>query len=61
LLSAGDFDSKENELGMERLKSMLLTHAERPLPEIHQNLRTAALAFGKQSDDQTMLLIRRHA
>jgi serine phosphatase RsbU (regulator of sigma subunit) len=72
-LSAGDllaivtdgftevFDSKENELGMERLKSMLLTHAERPLPEIHQNLRTAALAFGKQSDDQTMLLIRRHA
>jgi len=55
------FDSKENELGMEQLKSMLLNHAEKPLPEIHQNLRTAALAFGKQSDDQTMLLIRRHA
>jgi serine phosphatase RsbU (regulator of sigma subunit) len=54
------FDSKENELGMEQLKSMLLACAENPLPEIYRELRTAALAFGKQSDDQTMLLIRRH-
>ena len=72
-LSAGDllaivtdgftevFDSQENELGLEQLKSMLLDCAEKPLPEIHRDLRAAALAFGKQSDDQTMLLIRRHA
>jgi len=71
-LSAGDllaivtdgftevFDSQENELGLEQLKSMLLDCAEKPLPEIHRDLRAAALAFGKQSDDQTMLLIRRH-
>jgi Stage II sporulation protein E (SpoIIE) len=55
------FDAKENELGMEQLKTLLLTQAENPLPEIHRSLRASTLAFGKQSDDQTMLLIRRHA
>src|SRR5450432_173701 len=54
------FDSKERELGLEQFKSMLLACAEKPLPEIYAELRAAALAFGKQSDDQTMLLIRRH-
>ena len=55
------FDSQERELGLEQFKVLLLGCAERPLPEIYKELRRAALAFGKQSDDQTMLLIRRHA
>jgi len=28
------------------------------LPEIFENLRKVALSFGKQDDDQTMLLVR---
>ena len=55
------FDSSENELGLEQFKSLLLKYAERPLPEIYRELRAAALAFGEQSDDQTMLLLRRLA
>ena len=55
------FDSSEREFGMERFKSLLLACAEKPLPEIYRELRAATLAFGEQSDDQTMLLIRRLA
>jgi hypothetical protein len=55
------FDSKEREIGMEEFKSMLLGCAEKPLPEIYRELRTGTMKFGKQTDDQTMLLIRRLA
>jgi hypothetical protein len=53
------FDSEEREIGMEDFKSALTTCAEKALPEIYQELRARALTFGKQTDDQTMLLIRR--
>jgi hypothetical protein len=55
------FDSKEQEIGMEEFKSMLLGCAEKPLPEIYRELRSDTMKFGKQTDDQTMLLIRRLA
>jgi hypothetical protein len=55
------FDSKEKEIGMEEFKSMLLGCAEKPLPEIYRGLRADTMKFGKQTDDQTMLLIRRLA
>src|SRR5882762_2729968 len=70
-LSAGDllavitdgftevFDSKEQEIGMDEFKSMLLRCAENALPEIYRELRSGTMKFGKQTDDQTMLLIRR--
>jgi hypothetical protein len=32
--------------------------AERSLPEIYSELRAETMKFGKQTDDQTMLLIR---
>ena len=52
------FDGNAAELGMEPIKSAFLKAAERPLPEIFENLRKVALSFGKQDDDQTMLLVR---
>jgi hypothetical protein len=55
------FDSKEREIGLEEFKSMLLACAEKPLPEIYRGLRLRIAEFGKQTDDQTMLLIRRLA
>jgi phosphoserine phosphatase RsbU/P len=53
------FDSKEKEIGMEQFKAMLLPRAEKSLPEIYRELRAETMKFGKQTDDQTMLLIRR--
>ena len=55
------FDTSEREIGMEKFKSMLLVCAEKPLPEIYRDLRADTMKFGKQTDDQTMLLIRRLA
>ena len=55
------FDSKEREIGMDEFKLMLLACAEKPLPEIYRELRSSTMKFGKQTDDQTMLLIRRLA
>jgi serine phosphatase RsbU (regulator of sigma subunit) len=53
------FDKEEQEIGMEDFKSALAACAEKPLPEIYRELRARTLRFGKQTDDQTMLLIRR--
>jgi sigma-B regulation protein RsbU (phosphoserine phosphatase) len=53
------FDKKDREIGMDEFKSMLLACAEKPLPEIYRQLRANTMDFGKQTDDQTMLLIRR--
>ncbi len=55
------FDKKDREIGMDEFKSMLLACAEKPLPEIYRQLRANTMDFGKQTDDQTMLLIRRVA
>jgi len=53
------FDSEEREIGIEDFKSALASCAENSLPEIYRELRARTLKFGKQTDDQTMLLIRR--
>lgn len=53
------FDSKQKEIGMEGFKAMLRSRAEKSLPEIYGELRAETMKFGKQTDDQTMLLIRR--
>jgi serine phosphatase RsbU (regulator of sigma subunit) len=55
------FDKQQREIGMDEFKSMLLACAEEPLPEIYRQLRANTMDFGKQTDDQTMLLIRRVA
>jgi serine phosphatase RsbU (regulator of sigma subunit) len=52
------FDAKAVELGMEPIKSAFLKAADRPLSEIFEHLRNISLDFGKQDDDQTILLVR---
>ena len=52
------FDGNGAELGFEPIKSAFLHAAGRPLPEIFESLRSVALSFGKQDDDQTILLVR---
>ena len=52
------FDAKQNEMGIEPVKKVLRENAQRPLPEIFEAIRNVALKFGKQDDDQTLLLVR---
>jgi len=52
------FDGNGNELGLEPLKSKFAEMANEPLPSIFDTLRGVSLKFGKQDDDQTMLLLR---
>ncbi|HKV81580.1 MAG TPA: PP2C family protein-serine/threonine phosphatase [Candidatus Sulfotelmatobacter sp.] len=52
------FDVNAAELGMEPIKNAFLKAADRPLSEIFERLRNVSLSFGKQDDDQTILLVR---
>ena len=52
------FKSDGTELGLEPLKQEFQQAADRPLPEIFDRLRDLSLAYGKQDDDQTILLVR---
>jgi len=47
------------EFGVEALAGLITLHANRPLPEISVEILTAVRRFGKQFDDQTLLLVRR--
>jgi Stage II sporulation protein E (SpoIIE) len=48
-----------DELGIEPVKAALRENPDAPLSEMFRKIRSLALAFGKQTDDQTMLLVRR--
>lgn len=48
-----------DELGIDPIKAGLRQWADLPLPDVFRNVRALALGFGKQQDDQTMLLVRR--
>lgn len=52
------FDKSGNEMGIGPLKEVLAKSAGQPLPDLFMTLRQAALSFGPQDDDQTMLMIR---
>ena len=52
------FDGNGKELGIEPLKEALLQSSTQDLPRLSASLRQTSLNFGKQSDDQTALLIR---
>jgi serine phosphatase RsbU (regulator of sigma subunit) len=51
-------DSQGGEFGIQRLEGILLQEISSPLPQIARNLLSAVSAFGKQADDQTILLFR---
>ncbi len=52
------FDKNENEMGIERLEEVVTNSATLALPQMFASLRQTALNFGKQQDDQTVLIIR---
>ncbi len=52
-------NSTGDELGIEPVKSGLRRWKDLPLRQVFSNIRELALGFGKQADDQTMLLVRR--
>jgi hypothetical protein len=52
------FDKRGREMGMAPLKEVLVKSASQTLPELFSSMRAAALNFGKQDDDQTMLIVR---
>ena len=53
------FDEKGAELGLDRFAEAVASVAERPPREAHAALLDVVRRFGLQSDDQTLLLIRR--
>ncbi len=55
------FDAAGAELGFERVKAALAAVADRPLAEVANHILSGARAHGIQTDDQSLLLIRRHA
>jgi serine phosphatase RsbU (regulator of sigma subunit) len=55
------FDSAGRELGFESAKAALVAVADRSLPEIAGHLLSGARNHGAQTDDQSLLLIRRSA
>jgi len=58
LLATEVFDGSGRELGIGPLKEALSRSTAQPLPELSESIRHVAIVFGKQSDDQTMLIIR---
>jgi hypothetical protein len=52
-------DKKEEEFGLERLKQAIEAGSGVPLAEIASRILEAANLFGKQADDQTILIVRR--
>jgi serine phosphatase RsbU (regulator of sigma subunit) len=54
-------DRHEEEFGIERLEQTIEANARKPLEELSGAILTKARAFGKQTDDQTLLVIRRNA
>jgi len=52
------FNKQGREMGSDPLVAALRDSAASPLPNIFNRLRDVSLRFGKQEDDQTLLLVR---
>jgi sigma-B regulation protein RsbU (phosphoserine phosphatase) len=52
-------DRDGREFGIERVERAIAGNARGPLTEVGERILGSAAAFGKQGDDQTLLLIRR--
>lgn len=52
-------DKAEEEYGVERLKSVIAANAKARTQELADRILTAVASFGKQPDDQTILIVRR--
>jgi sigma-B regulation protein RsbU (phosphoserine phosphatase) len=52
-------DKQEQEFGIERVEKAIASEGRRPLKGLAEAILSSARAFGKQADDQTLLVIRR--
>lgn len=52
------FDANDRDFGLDGIKAGLAALADRPLSEIADRVLAEVRAFGRQLDDQTMLLVR---
>jgi hypothetical protein len=52
------FDAKDRDFGLDGIKEVLASSADRPLADIASRLLERVRQFGAQLDDQTLLLIR---
>ncbi|HTV08132.1 MAG TPA: SpoIIE family protein phosphatase [Candidatus Aquilonibacter sp.] len=51
-------NKNEDEFGIERLNAIIAAGPQDPLPQLAARILTAARSFGRQLDDQTLLLVR---
>jgi phosphoserine phosphatase RsbU/P len=51
-------DKQGEEFGVERLKDVIAANANDLLPQLADKILTTARAFGRQFDDQTILIVR---
>lgn len=51
-------DKREEEFGIDRLNDVIAAGPRDPLPQLAARILTAARNFGRQLDDQTILLVR---
>jgi serine phosphatase RsbU (regulator of sigma subunit) len=51
----------DTEFGIDALERLLMDHAEMSLPELASLILRTVRDYGKQADDQTLLLVRRNA
>jgi len=58
-LSARSVDGAE--FGIEALEALVTSNAQLPLPELAATILRTVRSFGRQVDDQTLLLVRRRA
>lgn len=52
-------DKNQEEFGTERLKSVIAANTQAPLAQLAERILSASQAFGKQLDDQTIMIVRR--
>ena len=52
------FDSRDRELGLERMKAIVGAHGDGPLETLERQLFDAVRSHGTQLDDQSLLLVR---
>jgi len=53
--------NRDVEFGCDALEAIIAGHADSPLPELAATILTAVRKYGRQFDDQTLLLVRRRA
>jgi serine phosphatase RsbU (regulator of sigma subunit) len=51
-------NKREEEFGVERLNDIISAGPRDPLPQLAARILTEARSFGRQLDDQTLLLVR---